>query len=75
MATEYAGSFDAVSVMELSSAGEEAPATEVAFIRGDGSAAVLSAAWSAAKQSDLKKHPRKTRRFYKSQNEMIDIFM
>jgi len=50
-----------------------APAPEIAFIRGDGSA--MSSAWSAAKQENLKAHPRKLRRFYKSQNERIDLML
>ena len=63
--------------MELTPAVDEADATapEVSFIRGDGSAAVLSTAWIAAKQGNLKKSSRKLRRFYKHQNTMIEIMM
>ena len=71
------GGEDIASVMELTPAVDEADATapEVSFIRGDGSAAVLSTAWIAAKQGNLKNHSRKLRRFYKHQNTMIEIMM
>ena len=48
-----------------------APAPEVAFIRSDGAAATLS----AAKQPVETRLPKKLRRFYKSQNAMIDIML
>lgn len=52
-----------------------APAPEVAFIRGDGAAAWLS---SAKQPDDLlsgRKMPSKLRRFYKTQNDMIDVLI